>query len=156
MNSVCFTGHRELLVTDQLKKQVFVTLEKLIQQGAIHFYAGGAIGWDTLCGAAVLSLRQKHPQIKLHLVLPCPPQEQTYHWTERDKQAYEVLLQSADSVECVSQSAGKGCMQLRNARLVELGDCCVCYYDPRNSASGTGQTVRMAQKKGIKILNLAE
>lgn len=48
-------------------------------------------------------------------------------------------------------------MKARNARLVELAsDYCICYWNPKNFRSGTGQTVRMAQKKGIEIINLFE
>lgn len=48
-----------------------------------------------------------------------------------------------------------GCMKGRNARLVELATvCCICYWNVNDKRSGTGQTVRMAQKKGIEIINL--
>ncbi len=46
-------------------------------------------------------------------------------------------------------------MKIRNAKLIELADVCVCYYNLSQYASGTGQTVRMAQKKEIKIINIA-
>ena len=46
-------------------------------------------------------------------------------------------------------------MKQRNARMVELVDCCVAYYDESSNArSGTGQTVRMADLKGIEVINL--
>ena len=48
-------------------------------------------------------------------------------------------------------------MKLRNTRLVELADeYCICYWNVNNFRSGTGQTVRMAKRKEIKILNLYE
>ena len=45
-------------------------------------------------------------------------------------------------------------MKKRNAQMVELADCCVCYYDDSIARSGTGQTVRMANAKGIEVINL--
>ena len=38
--------------------------------------------------------------------------------------------------------------------MIELSDGCVCYYDESVGRSGTGQTVRMAESKGIEIINL--
>ena len=58
-------------------------------------------------------------------------------------------------MECVSQSYTKTCMKERNQRLIDLADVCVCWYDSVNRPhSGTGQTVRMAEKKGIRVINL--
>lgn len=45
-------------------------------------------------------------------------------------------------------------MKKRNARLIEHADCCVCYYNVKRSASGTGQTVRMALNRNMTIINL--
>ena len=45
-------------------------------------------------------------------------------------------------------------MKERNQRLVDLADICICYYNENNSRSGTGQTVRMVQKKGIQLINI--
>ena len=64
MKSVCFTGHRDVKITRELKDRLMETLEMLIQMGCTDFYAGGAVGWDMLCEAAVLALRKKYPGIK--------------------------------------------------------------------------------------------
>lgn len=49
------------------------------------------------------------------------------------------------------------CMKERNARLVELAsECCIAYWNANNKRSGTGQTVRMAQKKGLEVINIFE
>ena len=155
MKSICFTGHRNVKVTGELVSLLNKTLTDLIENGAVDFYAGGALGFDMLCEQAVLDLREKFPQIRLHLVLPCSPEEQTARWNDTQKIEYYKILKTADMVEYTSKHYCDGCMKIRNARLVELADCCVCFYDNR-SMSGTGQTVRMAMNKGIKIINLAD
>ena len=86
-------------------------------------------------------------------MLPCCEEEQTLKWTDEQKARYHKILTAADSVEYVSKRYYDGCMKKRNERLVQLADCCLCYYDDRRKASETGQTVRMAQKKGIEIIN---
>lgn len=153
MSAVSFTGHRQIsfgAVRPALRR----TLQDLIENGADTFYAGGAWGFDTLAAQTVLSLRLTYPHIKLGLVLPCPPDEHSSTFTPRQRKLYYDILRAADSVECVSESYTKDCMRLRNARLTELADICVCCYDERRSATGTGQTVRMAEKKGIEIINI--
>lgn len=154
MKKICFTGHRDVRDAEKLQKTLLNILKSLINDGAEDFYAGGATGFDTLAAAAVIRLRQIYPQIKLHLVLPCCEAEQTARWTDSQKSEYWSILAAADSVEYTSEHYYDGCMKKRNARLIELSDCCVCYYNDKKSASGTGQTVRMALKKRISIVNL--
>ena len=151
--SCCFTGHRIIRITDELVERLKGTLTELINNGITDFYAGGAIGWDTLCEQEILRLRERFPQIKLHLVLPCPPDEQTLKWNVTQRAEYKRILNAADDVEILSKKYYDGCMQKRNARLVELADCCVCYYDNR-SRSGTGQTVRMVNNAEKRLINL--
>lgn len=154
METVCFTGHRSIKVTDELKSCLYSQLETLIQGGAEIFIAGGALGFDMFCEETILLLREKYPQIRLHIILPCPETEQTEDWAESDKERYRRILLSADKTVICSEHKTKGCMKKRNARLVELADVCVCYYNENDWRRGTGQTFRMAQNKGIKIINI--
>ncbi len=153
MKSVCFTGHRNIKETAELQKALIKQLVKLIDEGATDFYAGGAVGWDMLCENTVIKLRERFPHIKLHLVLPCPAEEQTAKWSESAKTEYGRLLSAADTVEICSEHYFDGCMKLRNQRLVNLADLCVCYYSGKQH-SGTGQTVRMTEKQKKTIINL--
>ncbi len=75
MKSVCFTGHRNIKETAELKKALIKQLVKLIDEGATDFYAGGCVGFDMLCESAVIKLRERFPHIRLHLILPCSAKE---------------------------------------------------------------------------------
>ncbi|MDE6591538.1 MAG: SLOG family protein [Oscillospiraceae bacterium] len=155
MKKVFFTGHRESRVYTEDMHKAINLLRKFIIEGVVDFYAGGARGWDMTFESMVMNLRENHfPLIKLHLILPCPPDEQIKDWGAYDKQQYQKILKAADSVEIVSEHYDKNCMKKRNERLVQLGDICVCYYNEKHKRSGTGQTVRMAQKQGKEIINL--
>ena len=157
--SVCFTGHRTIAEDkEKLSARLYALLERLVTEKKVtDFYTGGAVGWDALAALTVLKLRESYPEVKLHLVLPCPFEEQSAKWKEAQKTEYLHILGLADSVEQVSDRYYNGCMKARNARLVELAsDYCICYWNPNNFRSGTGQTVRMAQKKGIEVINLFE
>ncbi len=154
MNTVCFTGHRIIKNSEELQEKLLTVLETLIKDGAEDFYAGGAIGFDTLAAEAVIRLRKIYPHIRLNLVLPCSRDEQTKYWTAEQKEEYDRILSLADTAEYIADVYSTDCMKKRNARLTELADCFVCYYDKKRPVGGTVQTLRMAAKKGIKIINL--
>lgn len=155
MNSVSFTGHRNIKCSiTQLKTTLYAELEKAINQGTSDFYAGGALGFDTIAAKVVLQLRKNYRHIRLHLVLPCLPQEQCSLWSQEDRDLFDSIMTAADTVEYISEHMTKDCMKGRNKKLIEYADKCYCYYNPKRSRSGTGQTVRMAQRKGIAIINL--
>ena len=121
------------------------------------YYAGGAYGFDAMASLSVLRIKAKYPQVRLHLILPCSNEEQTEGWNTKRKAEFDKILGLADSVEYVSEHKTMTCMKERNARLVELAsECCIAYWNANNKRSGTGQTVRMAQKKGIEVINLFE
>ncbi len=155
MNNVSFTGHRDISIA-RYHIVLYDTLEKLIDDGSDMFFAGGAAGFDTLAAETVLQLKTVYPWITLTLILPCSPEEQTRSFSERMKQRYFEIMQSADKVEQISPYYTPECMKQRNQRLIDFADICVCCYDERRAATGTGQTVRMAQKKGITVINLFE
>ena len=155
MRSACFTGHRELQEDSSiLSRRLYDVIERSITAGLTDFYIGGAIGFDTIAALTVLRLRKKYPLIKLHLVLPCPPEEQSKYWSDSDQRQLSDIISEADTTEIVCSHYTNDCMRIRNSRLVEYADICFCYYDPNNTRSGTGQTVRMAQRKGIEVVNL--
>ena len=150
--SVCFTGHRTIAEDKEtISARLYALLERFVtEQKITDFYTGGAVGWDALAALTVLKLRESYPEVKLHL-------EQSAKWNEAQKAEYQHIIGLADSVEQVSDRYYNGCMKARNARLVELAsDYCICYWNPKDFRSGTVQTVRMAQKKGIEIINMLD
>lgn len=155
MKTACFTGHRHFSGDlSALKADMYDKLERaIINGGIVDYFAGGAIGFDTLAAETVILLRKKYPPITLNLVLPCCDEEQSASWNDDAKHTYYRIMEQADTVEFVSQKYYNGCMKARNARLVELADFCYCYYDPKQYRSGTAQTVRLAQNKNIPIWN---
>ena len=61
--------------------------ERLISQGYRRFYTGGALGFDTVAAIVILKLKNRYPDIKLILALPCS--SQTKGWKKRDIENYE-------------------------------------------------------------------
>ena len=154
MRTACFTGHRDVKFSQNMTQRLSSILRQLIQNGVEDFYAGGALGFDMIAERTVIMLREQYPQIKLHLILPCPKEEQTLRWNKAEKEEFNNIQALADTVEICSPVYHTGCMKERNQRLVDLADICICYYNENHSRSGTGQTVHTAQKKGIQLINI--
>lgn len=156
MQSCFFTGHRSFSSDRDTNavNNLAAILPILAESGVTDFYAGGAPGWDMYCELSVIVLKKYYPNLKLHLILPCSPEKQSLNWNKNDKEKYKILFEFADSINIVSNDETKNCMKKRNARLVELGDICVCYFNKNDMRSGTAQTVRMAQKAGKTVLNM--
>ena len=157
MSGVCFTGHRSIKEPlSNLYRRLDRAIEKAISENnASDFYAGGAVGFDMIAAMRVLRLKKKYRSVRLHLVLPCPIPEMVTKWSDRDKITFDDILNRADSITVISDRYYDGCMRERNQRLVDLADClCICYWNKNDNRSGTGQTVRMAEKKGLNINNL--
>lgn len=152
--SCCFTGHRNIPPEqwEPLRQRLRETLTALIGEGVCYFGAGGARGFDTLAAQTVLELKQTYPHIRLILVLPC--KDQTKHWCAADAAAYDAILKQADKAVWVAERYHRGCMHLRNRRLVDNAQVCVCYMTA--PTGGTAYTVRYAADRGLSILNLAE
>ena len=150
--TVCFTGHRELPADDlpEISKHLEDTLVKLIEQGYRYFGAGGALGFDTLAAQVVLRLRERYPQIRLILVLPCL--NQTRGWPQADIDIYEEIKRCADKVTYTSEHYFRGCMQKRNRHLADNSSRCICFLTEKTGS--TFYIVNYASDYGITISTL--
>ncbi|MDE7245257.1 MAG: DUF1273 domain-containing protein [Oscillospiraceae bacterium] len=150
----CFTGHRNILSADRevIACRLEKTIVELIHAGIDRFVAGGARGFDTLAAQAVLQLRKRYPDIKLILALPCLTQ--TRGWSTKNIAVYETIKSQADEIVYISQDYTRGCMYKRNRYLVDSSGICVCFWN--REKGGTAYTVHYAEKKGLKIINIAQ
>lgn len=157
IESVCFTGHRNLtsseerMISSKLRRILAMLIEK---NGLTSCYAGGAIGLDTLAAIAVLDMRSSYPELKLNLILPCAGQDKT--WNQQQKEAYNDIKDKADRVRVLSPTFYNGCMQARNRELLRSADLCIAYLRPGTSGGGSLNTVLQAAKLGVPVLNLAD
>ena len=160
--SVCFTGHRVLPQdTRSLKKSLDVKeteelvereLEKLYGEGMRIFYAGGAVGFDMLASEAVAEAKSRREGMELRLLIPCDDHD--LRWGDSDRRRLAALKAAADSVEILSPVFTPWCMHERNRRLVERSAVCVAFL--RHNEGGTASTVKYADKKGLRIINVPD
>ena len=93
-----FTGHRHLpendkpWITDRLSQILIQTYDA----GYRRFICGGALGFDTIAAFQTMRLRQKYPDVKLFLAIPCS--DQTRYWQESDRETHRKMIAMADEV----------------------------------------------------------
>lgn len=150
----CFTGHRHISEKkiELIRKNLKDTIIKAIENGYDTFYAGGAVGFDTMAAQIILELKEEYPKIKLKLALPC--KSQTDGWDKNDVDEYDRIKKLADEVIYTSEENKKGCMHKRNRYLVDNSSLCICYMTKKSG--GTAYTVKYAQNNGVMVVNIKE
>lgn len=149
----CFSGHRKLPEDcEELRKSLEAAITELIKKGVMYFGAGGALGFDMLAEETVIQMKQQYPQIRLILVLPCPPEQQTLKWNAAQMERYNKIVSKADKVRILSPAYTAGCMPARNRHLVDNSGHLVCFL--WQNSGGTFYTVNYAEKHGLNILRL--
>ncbi|MBQ8545640.1 MAG: DUF1273 family protein [Clostridia bacterium] len=146
----CFTGHRHL-GSDFKKENLKGAIENLIEKGVKIFIAGGALGFDTEAALEVLRQKKAGKDVALHIYAPC--NNQAVRFSFKEKWIYKKILKHADYVDMPPQPYFNGCMKIRNYKMVDASSYVIAYYTGEFK-SGTGQTVRYAQRSGLEITNL--
>lgn len=152
MKGCSFTGHRTIEKKHRagIRDLVMRAVNYAYGEGCRDFYNGCAIGFDLLCASVVLEYRETHPDVKLHILVPC--RNQDANWNSADRAEYANVLALADTVTVLAESYYDGCMQARNRALVESCDMLIAYRG--RSWGGTAATVRLATKANKTVYNL--
>ena len=152
MQICAFTGHRR--IEERHKGKIEGLLARAIafayENGCRTFLTGGALGFDTLAAKEIIRFRLSRPDVRLHLILPCRGQSDS--WAASAVSVYEYTLANADEIEYVADDYDDKCMKERNRRLAERCDMMIAYVS--RPYSGAAQTVRMATSAGKKVYNL--
>ncbi len=158
--TVCFSGHRGLPEgkdLELLRKRAEEVVDTAIKERYTTFLVGGAVGWDMLCGELLIrkktrfALPWKREKITVICIVPFTGQDSRY--SAKDRGRYASLLRSCDDVVTLNPRYTDGCYKGRNQYMVDRSSRIITYYDG-SFRSGTGQTVRMAERKGLEIINL--
>lgn len=161
--AVCFSGHRPEKLPDggdmsspavrAVISIVYSEIEKRIADGANVFITGMSRGVDLWAGEITAEMKCSGKPIKL--VAAMPYRGFTDSFTGREKWAAGFIMSNADAVYNICETYERDCMKKRNQFMVDHSSALIAVC--KDSRSGTGQTIRMAQKKGIdvKIIDLA-
>ena len=153
-NTCCVTGHRKLPETKirQIAINLNREIEQLLSVGVEYFISGGALGFDLIAAENVILKRDKGYSARLIFALPCRDHDKK--WTGDQKNLLHGLIHKADKVLYISREYDQECMRLRNQYMVEHSKYCICAF--LRNRSGTGQTLAMAKRNHLNILNIAK
>lgn len=162
--TVCFSGHRpeklpgagkdENTETRFIKELLKKKIQKCISEGYVRFLSGVARGIDLWAAEIVLEFKESNPVIELICVKPIISQGESF--PDADKQLYNKIIRSADSVICTSDTYKRSCYMIRNRYMVDNSDKLIAFV--KSYRSGTGQTINYAKKTGKKtdIIDLSD
>lgn len=158
--SCCFTGHRpdKLPWGDNerdprcvaLKASMAREIETLYHRDFRHFISGMALGADLFFAEAVLSLREKYPDLILEAAVPCLTQAS--RWPEREQTRWRSILAAADLETVVQRNYDRWCMHRRDRYMVDRASTILAAFD--GTPGGTFYTLNYAASKGLDILLL--
>ncbi len=131
-----------------MKTETTREVMRLIDRGVSLFVVGGARGFDMLAAEVVLDLKNIYQHIRLHLLIPC--ENQTKGWQIEDVVRYDAVKCATDHIEVLSKNYYRGCMHVRNRRMVDQSAYCISYL--RKESGGTAYTVRYAKQKGACVI----
>ena len=132
----------------RLKAELAARLEGIYEAGYRHFLCGMAAGCDLYFAEAVLSLRERCPDVTLEAAIPCDGQADS--WTIPLRRRYDRLLAACDSVRFVQHKYTPGCMQRRNQYMVDSSSLLLAVYDGQRG--GTMSTLLYARRQGIQLI----
>ena len=163
LKSCAITGHRptrfkfkyneDYSGCKRLKKWLHDQFAALYEQGVRRFLVGGALGVDMWSGEILLEMKQQpeYADIELVIILPHPGHDE--RWDKRSKRRMAFLLEHCTEHLTTGTDSSAESYYKRNRYLVDHSDCLVAVYDnDRNVRSGTGMTVRYAEKKGKPVV----
>lgn len=162
MKTACFTGHRpssfrfgyneESKGFIRIDEQLRCAISDLWMDGYRRFYTGMAEGVDIWAAEDVLRATKCYEDIELYAVVPYPDQRNTMN--EDFQKRYDHVLDCCIDVIYTSKIYAPDCFKKRNYYMVEHSDAVVAVYNPDKWRSGTGQTVRYAEKLGKRIIHI--
>ena len=169
--TVCITGHREKNVIpygsdpsyssvtiSAVKLMLFKYLDAAYEKGYRDFISGLATGTDLWAAQYIISKKNKDNSVRLIGAMPYLrhaeffPQDYRKILAEVEEEA-DLLLTVSTDPKITYRRTGP-CSELyrnRNHFLVDSSSAVIAFLSEGSFASGTGQTVSYAKRKGKKI-----
>ncbi len=181
-HKICsFFGHRNVVVTEELKEKLKEIIEDLIvNHNVLTFLFGSRSDFDYLCHLVVTELKEKYPNIirKCYTCRSetCTLEGERAHWEEIyshfKKEKVTLLGVEAEVEHKTKYTAGRASYVERNQAMIIDSDCCVFYYDENyqpemrkyskrsigyyQPKSGTALAYAYAKQKKKQIINIKE
>lgn len=151
--TIAFTGHRiledDIIIIENAVKEA---CNRYIENGFDTFLCGMAIGFDLLCGKAIIDLKKTNDNIKLICCIPYKNSEK--YFSKKDKELFNLVLNASDETIVLANNYYNGCFHARDKFMVDNSSTLISYKIRDNS--GTGYTTAYAAILGKKILSIKD
>ena len=150
--TVSFFGHRIIEDFNRAEAKVEALIHELIlQKEYVEFLVGRGGDFDQIVSSAAkrLQRRIRADNSSLVWVLPYPTAE-----LRNNEESFSAYYDEIEICNAAENSHPKRAYQIRNRQMVDRSDLVVFYVE--HNSGGAYQTMRYAQEKGKRIINLAE
>ena len=162
MLSCAVTGHRPTRFKfkckentsgcKRLKKRLYDQFVLLYEKRVRQFYVGGALGVDMWAAEILLRLKERPGFEEVNLIVILPYDGHDVNWDERSKTRMQFIRDHA-RVIVVSNIHDVDSYSKCNRYMIDRADYLVAIYDNvKNLRTGTMQTVKYAEDKGVPII----
>ena len=139
-----FIGHRE--APESIYPELAQTVEQLIGQGVADFYVGNYGNFDRLAARVVIAAKQRHPQVRLTMLLAYHPGERPVTLPPGfDGSLYPPGMENVPRRFAIPRA---------NRWMVEHCTHLVAYVT--HPASNAGKVVEWGRKMGKEVRRLAD
>ena len=157
-----FAGHRPYKFTylpeeeeefySKLSADITNAVQDMYNKGCDTFLCGGSIGFDVMCGEAVIEFKNQHPEVRLVCVLPFENHHEEFspEWKNR----FTKVLDACDFIDYFSPIYVMGCYYDRHQKMIDNSEYMITYFDGKSG--GTARVIAAAQSAKLKITNLFE
>ena len=138
-----FFGHRD--VTCDVKDKLYHVLKILVEkEGVETFLVGNQGGFDAVVRKMLMYLKEEYPHIKYSVVMAYVHTKNRFHIDYSDTVFPEEL----------EEVFPKWAIDKRNRYMISKSSFAVTYV--QRSFGGAFKYKRLAEKKGLRVINLAE
>ncbi len=140
-----FIGHR--IVFYNLRDILTKTIEEHIMKGYLSYIVGTHGQFDELVLDVLRNLRTKYNEIKIEVVITS--------FNQIKKEFLYVPYSDVDTIMYdIEDVYFKRKITYSNQRMVDECEILICFVNEEKYYSGAKSTMRYAQKKGVKVINL--
>ncbi len=150
--TVCLFGHRRIEEPAMIEERLRAVIEEIIDvHDCVEFLVGREGEFDLLASSVIKDVKRRkdNPDCLLTLVMPYLKAEFI-----NNQQGYEDYYDSVQLCEEASATHPKSAIKVRNRHMVDRSDLCIFYIT--STSGGAYQTMRYAQGRNKKAINLGE
>lgn len=151
----CFIiGQNNIQKEDLLAVRLYTqrSIENLIMEGVVYFYVGGSTQYELYVGEILIKLRDKHPYIKVLLMLLNDINTDSDGWEAKHKGRLRFISEVADDVFLTKDYYKNPTIKMRNRYLVD-NSCYYIFYYQKNDKEAD-KALKYADENDLRIIDI--